>query len=91
MFAFKERYFEKYDTFRMDNTFEQFQVIARPIRRADNYWICECRYITTDLKNGIDPTEYSVGDTARFIANYMPELHEEGKIFTLLSSVMLAA
>lgn len=69
----------------MDNTFEQFQVIARPIRRADNYWICECRYITTDLKNGgIDPTEYSVGDTARFIANYMPELHEEGKYSRLL-------
>lgn len=60
----------------MDNTFEQFQVIARPIRRADNYWICECRYITTDIKNGIDPSKYSVGDTARFIANYHPELHE---------------
>lgn len=69
----------------MDNTFEQFQVIARPIRRADNYWICECRYITTDIKNKIDPTEYSAGDTTRFIANYHPELHEEGKFLVYIA------
>lgn len=69
----------------MDNTFEQFQVVAKPVRKADNFWVCECRYITNDLKNSIDPEDYSVGDTARFISNYMPELHEEGE-FTLLSS-----
>ena len=64
----------------MDNTFEQFQVIARPIRKADNFWVCECRYITTDIKNGIDPEDYHAGDTTRFIANYHPELHEEGYV-----------
>jgi hypothetical protein len=89
--AFKERYYEKYDIFKIEESGQMCQVVARPIRKADNFWVCECRYITTDIRNGIDPEDYRAGDTARFISNYMPELHEEGKIFTLLSSVMIAA
>ena len=79
-FAFKENYYQKYDTFRSDNTFEQFQVISRPIRKADDYWVLECRLITTDISDSIDVNEYHVGDTTRFISNYMPELHEEGYV-----------
>ena len=35
IFAFKERYFEKYDIFKMDRTLQQFFVVSRPVRRAD--------------------------------------------------------
>lgn len=36
--AFKERYYEKYDIFRIDGSGQQCIVVARPIRKADNYW-----------------------------------------------------
>lgn len=77
-FAFKENYYQKYDIWKADNTFEQFQVISRPVRKADDYWVLECRLITTDLNDKIDPNDYHVGDTTRFQSNAMPELHEEG-------------
>ena len=37
-FAFKERYYEKYDIFKIDKTMQQVIVVSRPIRKADNYW-----------------------------------------------------
>lgn len=79
-FAFKENYYQKYDIWKADNTFEQFQVISRPIRKADDYWVLECRLITTDLNDKIDPNDYHAGDTTRFQSNAMPELHEEGYV-----------
>jgi hypothetical protein len=65
-FAFKENYYQKYDIWKSDNTYQQFQVISRPIRKADDYWVLECRLITTDLSDHIDLDEYHAGDTTRF-------------------------
>lgn len=79
-FAFKENYYQKYDIWKSDNTYQQFQVISRPIRKADDYWVLECRLITTDLSDHIDLDEYHAGDTTRFQSNAMPELHEEGYV-----------
>lgn len=36
-FAFKERYFEKYDIFQIDETRQQCIVIARPVRKRDKH------------------------------------------------------
>lgn len=33
--AFKERYYEKYDIFKIDKTMQQCQVVSRPVRKAD--------------------------------------------------------
>lgn len=90
-FAFKENYYQKYDIFRHEGTFEQFQVVSRPIRKADDYWVLECRLITSNIDDSIDVELYNVGDTTRFLSNAHPEEHEEGKILVLLSSVKLAA
>lgn len=79
-FAFRENYYQKYDIFKSDRTFEQFQVIASPVRKADDYWVCECRLITSDISNAIDPDEYMPGDTTRFLSNAVPELHAEGYV-----------
>lgn len=79
---------------------QQFIVVSRPIRKADNYWVVTCRLIDNNYKSEIDLTDYQVGDTTRFQSNAMPELHEEGlntlfdnifQIFTQLSSVKLVA
>ena len=75
-FAFKENYYQKYDIFKADNTFEQFIVISRPVRKADDYWVLECRLITSDINDSIDPNEYHMGDTTRFQSVAMPEEHE---------------
>lgn len=53
-------------------------VVARPIRKADNYWVCICRLIDNRYDSKIDADEYAVGDKTRFQSNAMPELHEEG-------------
>lgn len=88
--AFKERYYEKYDIFRIDGSGQQCIVVARPIRKADNYWEVQVRLIDNDYSSVLDFTACQVGMTTRFQSNAMPELHEEGRL-TLLSSVKLAA
>ena len=35
---FTERYFEKYDIFKIDESRQQCIVVSRPIRKADNCW-----------------------------------------------------
>jgi len=37
-FYFTERYYEKYDIFKDDQTRQQFIVVSRPIRKSDNCW-----------------------------------------------------
>ena len=47
-FAVTERYFEKYDIFKIDNSGQQCIVVERPVRRADNYWEVTARLIDND-------------------------------------------
>lgn len=92
--AFKERYYEKYDIFKIDATGQQCMVVARPVRKADHFWEVTVRLIDADYSSVLDVTGCQVGDTTRFIGNAMPELHEEGRLlsliqlFTLLSSAI---
>ena len=79
-FAFKERYYEKYDIFKIDKTMQQVIVVSRPIRKADNYWEVQGRLIDNDYKSVLNLDGCQVGDTTRFQSNAMPELHEEGYI-----------
>lgn len=82
--AFKERYYEKYDIFKIDKTGQQCIVVSRPIRKADNYWVVTVRLIDNDYSSVLDTTGCQVGDTTRFQSNAMPELHEEGKLLLSL-------
>lgn len=67
--AFKERYFEKYDIFKIDKTFQQCQVVSRPVRKADNYWEVQVRLIDNDYSTVLDLSGCQIGDTCRFQSN----------------------
>lgn len=76
--VFKERYYEKYDIFKVDKTEQQFQVLYHPVRRSDNYWSVIVRLIDPGYESTIDLSGCQIGDTTRFIGNAMPEMSEEG-------------
>lgn len=78
--AFKERYYEKYDIFKIDKTMQQCQVVSRPIKKADNYWEVQVRLIDSDYKSVLDLDGCQIGDTTRFQSNAMPEMSEEGYV-----------
>ena len=76
--AFKEKYYDKYDIFKIDKTMQQCFVVARPIRKADNYWEYTVRLIDNDYSSILDTSGCQIGDTTRFQSNAVPEMHEEG-------------
>lgn len=82
--VFKERYYEKYDIFKVDKTRQQLFVVNRPERKSDNLWYYNVRLIDNDYSSILDTTGCQIGDTTRFQSNAMPEMHEEGKFLILL-------
>lgn len=67
--AFKERYYEKYDIFKIEKTMQQCIVVSRPIRKSDNYWEVQVRLIDNDYSSVLDLTGCQPGDTTRFQSN----------------------
>lgn len=64
--AFKERYFEKYDIFQIDETRQQCQVLYRPIRKRDDYWVVTVRLIDNNFDSVLDVSGCQPGMTATF-------------------------
>ena len=77
-FAFKERYYEKYDIFKIEGSEQQVIVLYEPTRKADDYWEVTGRLIDNDYSSELDITACQPGMTTRFQSVAMPELHEEG-------------
>jgi len=75
---FKERYYEKFDTVKIDGSRQQFIVKTTPQRKADNFWEYTCQLIDSDFSAVLDATYCQVGGTTRFLSNIMPEYSEEG-------------
>lgn len=75
---FKERYYEKYDTFKIDESRQQCIVKTTPQRKADDYWEYTVQLVDADFSAVLDSTACAKGMTTRFLANIMPEYHEEG-------------
>lgn len=75
---FKERYYEKYDTFKIDGSRQQCIVKTTPQRKADNFWEYTVQLIDADYSSALDTTACQLGMTTRFLSNIMPEYHEEG-------------
>lgn len=76
--AFQERYYEKYDTFRIEKTRQQCFVVSRPFRKGDKYWEVRVRLIDNDFKSKLDLSGCQIGMETRYISNYHPEAHQEG-------------
>lgn len=75
---FRERYYEKYDTFKIDGSRQQCIVKATPVRKADNFWAYTVQVIDADFSSELDLSACQPGMTTRFLSNIMPEYHETG-------------
>ncbi|MGV8961784.1 MAG: hypothetical protein ACOH2V_00115 [Candidatus Saccharimonadaceae bacterium] len=75
---FKERYYERFDTFKIDGSRQQAIVKVTPERKADNFWEYTVQLIDADYSSILDSASCQLGMTTRFLANIMPEYHEEG-------------
>ena len=76
-FYFPENYYQKYDTFVVERTRQQFIVLNRPQRLRDNCWLVIAKILDNDYDSVVDPTTVA-GCQTRFVTNYHPELHSEG-------------
>ena len=75
---FRERYYEKYDTFKIDESRQQCIVKTTPQRKADNFWEYTVQLIDADYSAVLDVNSCQPGMTTRFLSNIMPEYHETG-------------
>ena len=75
---FTERYYEKYDTFKIEGSRQQCIVKATPERRADNFWEYKVQLIDADYSTILDTSACAKGLATRFLSNRMPEYHDEG-------------
>lgn len=75
---FRERYYEKYDTFKVDNSRQQLIVKTTPQRKADDFWEYTVQLIDADFSSVLDSNACQVGMTTRFLSNIMPEYNEIG-------------
>ena len=79
IFHFPENYYQKYDTFVVEETRQQFMVMNRPQRLRDNDFLLVCKILDDNYESEvIGGSANLAGKTTRFVTNYMPELHEEG-------------
>ena len=81
-FYFPENYYQKYDTFVIEKTRQQFIVINRPQRLRDNCWLVIAKILDNDYDSVLNYNGSNaagmVGMQTRFVTNYHPELHQEG-------------
>lgn len=75
---FTERYYEKYDTFKIDGSRQQCIVKTTPQRKADDVWEYTVQLIDSDFASVLDVNHCQKGMTTRFLSNIMPEYHEFG-------------
>lgn len=75
---FKERYYEKYDTFKIVTSRQQCIVKATPERKADNFWEYTVQLIDAEKNSTLDSNACQLGMKTRFLSNIMPEFHEFG-------------
>ena len=75
---FPERYYEKFDTFKIDESRQQCIVLTTPQRKADNFWEYTVKLIDSDYSSVLDLNACQVGMTTRFLSNIQPEYHENG-------------
>ncbi len=87
--AFRERYYEKYDTFKIENSGQQCIVVAGPTRKGDDYWEVTVRLIANNYDTILDASACQPGDKTRWISANMPELHEEGQSTLAISMALL--
>lgn len=87
--AFRERYYGKYDTFKIEKSGQQCFCVTNPVRRADNYWEQTVRLVNNSYDVQLDFSACQPGDTTRWISNFHPELHEKSCLNYLVKQIYL--
>ena len=62
-------------------------VVARPVRKGDNYWEVVVRLVDNNYESVLDLSACQPGDKTRWITANMPEMHEEGNLDCLLDAL----
>ena len=70
-FYFDENYYQKYDTFIIERTRQQFIVLNRPQRLRDKCWLIIAKILDDDYDSVV--LGGAAGDTTRWISNNHPE------------------
>ena len=78
--AFKERYYERYDTFVIEKSGQQCLVKEIPVRKADDFWEYVVTLLDSDYESILDEEACQKGDRTMFLTNIQPEFHSEGYI-----------
>lgn len=79
-FAFRENYYNMNDTFEVEDTHQQFFVVAGPTRHRDDYWEVQVRIIDNSYDTVLDDSISYTNARTRWIGNAFPELHEYGRL-----------
>lgn len=85
----KERYYERYDTFVIEESKQQVIVKAIPQRKADNFWEYIVQLVDSDYESVLDVQACQPGMYTRFISNVMPEYHSEGYVKAQSKQILL--
>ncbi len=77
---FRERYYEKYDTFRIEGSRQTMIVLHEPVRSnaQPGAYTYICQLVDADYASTLDESYCQPGMTTLFMSNYHPEYHEEG-------------
>jgi hypothetical protein len=80
LFRFPENYYQKFDTFVIEETRQYVIVMNRPQRIADNCFLVVGKLVDEDYSAQLPKyfVDNCAGKLTRFVTNYMPEMHEEG-------------
>lgn len=67
VFTFGENFYQLHEIFKYERTGDQFFVVARPTKNADNSYDVICRLLDNNYSGSIDLSEYVAGETTKFI------------------------
>ena len=73
----EERYYDKNDTFALENR-QQLFVLKNPVRKAAKKWEYTVTLVGNDPARAIDTTYAAAGRITRYRSNFFPELSERG-------------
>lgn len=81
LFIFPENWYQMYDTFMIEETRQQFIVLQRPVKVAQNCWQVYAQIMDNDYDSVVKypgaTAESLVGCKTRFVTNWMPEMHKK--------------
>lgn len=76
--VFKDRYYDKGDTFTLRNRRQTIFVKSTPVRKSTGSYAYDCVLVDPTGLQSVDLTQATRGSYTRFRSNYHPELSERG-------------